>query len=764
MAEDYSVRAVLSAYDKGFSSAMQAAAKQTNALNGGMSNAIKTGGAMALGMKGLDMALGAIKSHMGAAIDRFDTMQKFPKVMEQLGFSADKSERVIKKLGKDIEGLPTSLNEITENTQRIALINGDLGKARKTAVALNNAFLASGASSYDAARGLTQYTQMLASGKVDMQSWNTLLQTMPVALTRVAESFGYTGASAKQDLYAALKSGEITFDELNDRFIKLNKGTKGFAALARTQSTGIRTSFQNIGLAVTKGIANSIEAIEKMSKENGLGGIAENADRVKKAVNKAFESINDTISKIDLKGVVAAAKPYWKAFTTVLKTTGKALKTVADFLAEHAGVITKVGIPLALMVATWSKLATVLTIVKGPLALITSGFSKLAGGVLAKLAPQLVTTAAAETSAGTAAGAAAKSMIRLGAGIALVGVGIALIGGGFLMMAKSATMLSKAGGKAIAVFFGMTAAIAGLMAVVTLLGPGLIVGAIGMAIFGAAVLMVGAGVRLAAGGMKVLAASVPKLASSAGKAAAGVLKLAGATAGLGAASAAAGAAGVALGALAVAAKLAGRGAKSGSTGIKQIRQATTQAIGGVRALVAALKSTATQAKSAGSAVGKGFNNGVKSQKGAARAAGSNVAQGTINGLRSKNAAAYAAGVAAGKAYNKGLKKTEKSHSPSRVTTKIGQDIGQGLVNGLAAKNKLVEDMGVMAANLYNAALSPVSMAYAGGLSDDYSYGRNFEVYVPLNIDGKEFARATGKYTEAEQNKRQMLSNRRTGIR
>ena len=788
MAEDYSVRAVLSAYDKGFSSAMQAAAKQTDALNGGMSNAIKTGGAMALGMKGLDMAIGAVSSHMGAAIDRFDTIEKFPKVMEQLGFKASDAADVMEnKLGPGIEGLPTAMDEIVKSTQSIALITGDLDGAADTAIALNNAFLASGSSAWDASRGLTQYTQMLTTGKVDMQSWRTLLETMSPALQQVAKEFGYTGASAKNDLYNALKSGEITFDDFNKKLIELSEAEGGFAEQARTNSTGIRTSFQNVGTAVTKGIADSIKAIETLMKENGLGGIKENADRVKKAVNSAFKSINKTISKIDLKGIVKAAKPYWNAFVKVLKVVGSAIKTVANFLAEHAGIITKVGIPLALMVATWSKLATVLSIVKGPLALITGGFSKLAGGVLAKLAPQLVTTAAAETSAGTAAATAAGSMLRLGAGIALVGLGVALVGAGFGLLAQAAIGLSNAGGTAIAVFFGMTAALAGLMVVVALLGPALIVGAIGMAIFGAAVLLTASGVLVAALGIKLMAAAVPSLAASAGTAAAGLLKLAAATVGLGAASAAAGAASIALGALALAAKLAGKGAKSGANGIKQLKSAATQAASGLRALITALKSVASQAKTAGTAVGKGFANGVKSQKGAAKSAGNalgkgaaagvksqkgaattagkNVAQGTINGLKSKNGAAYRAGVAAGKAYNKGLKDTEKSHSPSRVTTKIGQDIGQGLVNGLQAKNKLVEKMGIMAAGLYNSAISPMGgMAYAGGLSDEYSYGRRFEVYVPLSIDGKEFARATSKYTEAEQNRRQMLNNRKSGIR
>ena len=301
MAEDYSVRAVLSAYDKGFSSAMEAAAKQTGALDKGMGNAIKTGGAMALGMKGLDVALGSVKNHLGAAIDRFDTIEKFPKVMEQLGFSADKAADVMNnKLSPGIDGLPTAMDEIVKSTQQIALITGDLDGAADTAIALNNAFLASGSSAWDASRGLTQYTQMLTTGKVDMQSWRTLLETMSPALNQVAKEFGYTGKTAKNDLYNALKDGTITFDQFNKKLVELSDAEGGFAEQARTNSTGIRTSFQNIGTAVTKGVANGIKALEELSKGSGLGSIKDNADKVKAGVNAVFNAINTSISKIDL--------------------------------------------------------------------------------------------------------------------------------------------------------------------------------------------------------------------------------------------------------------------------------------------------------------------------------------------------------------------------------------------------------------------------------------------------------------------------------
>ena len=46
------------------------------------------------------------------------------------------------------------------------------------------------------------------------------------------------------------------------------------------------------------------------------------------------------------------------------------------------------------------------------------------------------------------------------------------------------------------------------------------------------------------------------------------------------------------------------------------------------------------------------------------------------------------------------------------------------------------------------------------LNDDYNYTRTarYTIIVPVEIDGKETARVTAPYTEAEQNKRQKVKN------
>ena len=267
----------------------------------GSKSALGFGTAVAVASKAVSTAMGAISSSMGGAISRVDTMNRFPKMMQAMGFSADDAKGSVDALAKGIDGLPTALDEVVATTQQLALMNGDLGKSTKLTLALNDAFLASGSSAADASRGLTQFSQMMSTGKVDMQSWKTLMETMPLGLQKTAEAFGFAGASAKNDLYQALKDGTITFDQFSDKLIELDGGVNGFAELARINSIGIATSFKNIQTAVVRGTANMIQAFDKAAKAKGLGGIAENMDKVKKAVSKAFDTATPYVEKfIDL--------------------------------------------------------------------------------------------------------------------------------------------------------------------------------------------------------------------------------------------------------------------------------------------------------------------------------------------------------------------------------------------------------------------------------------------------------------------------------
>ncbi|MGG5376073.1 hypothetical protein IGI57_002581 [Enterococcus sp. DIV0213j] len=251
-----------------------------------------------LAVKALEKAFAYLKAQIGAAVDRFDTMQRYPKVMAALGFSAEQSNNSISALSDGIDGLPTKLQDIVAINQQFISTTGEIDNTTQATLALNNAFLASGASTSDANRGMTQYLQMLSTGKVDLVSWRTMMETMPVALTKVAESFGFTGQSAKNDLYAALDEGTISFDQFQDKLIELGTGTGLLATLAKENSKGIRTSFSNLGNSISKGMANVLTKIDEITQALTGSTIATHIDNLKVVINKAFDSIVKSLDSV----------------------------------------------------------------------------------------------------------------------------------------------------------------------------------------------------------------------------------------------------------------------------------------------------------------------------------------------------------------------------------------------------------------------------------------------------------------------------------
>lgn len=349
--ESYSVEAIISAIDDGFTKSM----KQMQDSMGGLNdNTKKTNTSILDIAKGVgvfklvDSAIGMVKNSTDGAIKRFDTLNQYPVVMRALGYSTDEVDKSMNKLTDGIDGLPTSLDEIVSSTQQLAISTGSLDKGTDTAIALNNAMLASGSSSADAARGIEQYRQMLARGEVDMQSWRSVQDTMPVAMDKVAKSFEDRGVTSVNELYDALKAGEITFDEFNDRLIELNEGVDGFAELAKKNSAGIQTSFDNIKTAVVKGLANVIRAIDDGLQNAGLGSIAENFDKIKDAVNDAFNTI-------------VAITP---SVITVISNLVKILQVLSPLIISvtAAFVAYKTAISIVSLVTSLSKAMTVLKV------------------------------------------------------------------------------------------------------------------------------------------------------------------------------------------------------------------------------------------------------------------------------------------------------------------------------------------------------------------------------------------------------------------
>lgn len=315
MAESFSVEAILSATDKNMSSTMKKAIGACQSFGDRVKSIVAGVGIT----KVIGASMNVLSSSLDGAINRFDTMQSYPKVMKSLGFSVEQSQKSVAKLNQSVQGLPTSLADVVTTSKSLAAVTGNIDKATDTTIALNHAFLASGSSSEDASRGLQQYSQMLAKGTVDMQSWRTLQETMAPALTKVAKKLGITSGNANE-LYEALQNGTITFDQLNDAMIECDTETGGFADTALEASKGVKTSMTNIKSAVQNLEQGFMSAMNNMLKSKAMGGLIDNLEKIKSKIYDFRNSIMET--KDD--GLTWDFKP------GVMENVSKAMDWLAD--------------------------------------------------------------------------------------------------------------------------------------------------------------------------------------------------------------------------------------------------------------------------------------------------------------------------------------------------------------------------------------------------------------------------------------------------
>ena len=214
-----------------------------------------------------------VTSSLGSAVDRADQMNNFPKVMKNLGYSATDAAASIKKISDALDGLPTTSSAMTGMVQQLAPLTSNLDEATDIALAFNNAMLAGGASTMEQENALTQYTQMLSAGKVDMQAWRSIQAAMPGQLNQVAEAMLGAGKNSN-DLYEAMKNGSISFDDFNKKVIELNQNGFGkyasFAQQAKDATQGIGTAMENVQNRVAKAVQKVIDAV---GVENIAGAI-----------------------------------------------------------------------------------------------------------------------------------------------------------------------------------------------------------------------------------------------------------------------------------------------------------------------------------------------------------------------------------------------------------------------------------------------------------------------------------------------------------
>lgn len=524
MAESFSVKAILSAQDRGFTSAFKSAMGTVSNLKSTLTSGIGFGIMAGIGQK----AFGAVTSSIGGMVSELNSSsaawKTFNGNMSMVGKGADEIASVKKELQEFAEDTIYSASDMASTYAQLSAVGI---KSTNKLVKGFGGLAAAAENPKQAMKTLSQQaTQMAAKPTVAWADFKLMIEQTPAGISAVAKEMGMTTTELVQNVQDGKIATEDFFDAIakvgtNDAFTKLATEYKtvdqAMDGLTETVSNKLAPSFDVLsGRAIKSldGIINKIGDLDGDAIAGKLTGFLDKASgywnvlktealEVKTAFGDAFSAIGEDLGKIT--GAFGSTESI-SSFAGVMDSASGALQTFAGFLEEHSEVIAKVipQIPKLVVAYKGFKIAKSVAPFVGA---FTSAITGLAGAGISAIAGKLLGISKGQREVGVSSRESMKSTMESAKAFMMLGAGVALISGGFFLLAQGAKAVAESGPLAVAVLVGMVAAIAGLLIVAKMVAPTLSAGAAGFVAFGAAVV-------LAAAGIAVLTVSAISLANA----------------------------------------------------------------------------------------------------------------------------------------------------------------------------------------------------------------------------------------------------------
>lgn len=479
MAESFSVKAILSAQDRGFTSAFKSAMGTVSNLKNTLTSGIGFGIMAGIGQK----AFGAVTSSIGGMVSELNSSsaawKTFNGNMSMVGKGADEIASVKKELQEFAEDTIYSASDMASTYAQLSAVGI---KSTNKLVKGFGGLAAAAENPKQAMKTLSQQaTQMAAKPTVAWEDFRFMLEQTPAGIAAVAKEMGM---SAKE-LTALVKDGQLEteafFDAIakvgtNDAFTKLATEYKtvdqAMDGLTETVSNKLAPSFDVLsGRAIKSldGIINKIGDLDGDAIAGKLTGFLDKASgywnvlktealEVKTAFGDAFSAIGEDLGKIT--GAFGSTESI-SSFAGVMDSASGALQTFAGFLKEHSEIIAKVisKLPQLFVAYKGFKIAKSVAPFVGA---FTSAIAGLAGAGISKIAGKLFGISKGQDAVGKSSASSSKKMLASAKAFMMLGAGVALISGGFFLLAQGAKAVADSGPLAVAVLAGMVGAVLAL--------------------------------------------------------------------------------------------------------------------------------------------------------------------------------------------------------------------------------------------------------------------------------------------------------------
>ncbi len=518
MAESYSVKAVLSAQDKNFSSIMKSCQGYASNLKSTLMGGLGFGAMAAIGGKAVSLVTNSVSDLSKETIETSDSMYKLQAAMRFSGYAEDEIQRIAGATGS----LKTYADKTVFSLQDVLNTFGSLSAngikdADKLTEAVGNAVAVFGGGAHEYAGVALAFSQAMAAGALHAQDWNQIINASPQLAGGLRKELIKLNPKLGKDFKGAMEEGAITADMLGQAIN--NIGMTDMAKEAATSVTTFEGAMGNLEASAVSGMMNLYDTFAKpkvIDAINGMTGKVEAGfDKLSVGIPKAIELISPywNVLKTDAKEVGTAfgeasgaiidevqeltgafgKKESVDNFSESMGTATGALTTFAGFLKEHDKEIAKVITLLPKLYVAYRGFKIVSAVAPGVMS-FTKAIVGLTGKGIAAIAGRLFGVAAGEKAVGEASKESSGNIVESATAFLAIGAGVALVAAGFSLLAYSAVQIAQAGPVAAGVLLGMTVAVAGLMVVAKNVAPAMTAGAAGFAAFGAAVLLAGAGI------------------------------------------------------------------------------------------------------------------------------------------------------------------------------------------------------------------------------------------------------------------------------
>lgn len=479
MAESYSVKAILSAQDRGFASAFKSAMSSANSLKSTLTSGLGFGIMAGIGQK----ALGTITSGIGGMVSELNSSsaawKTFNGNMSMLGKGADEISSVKKELQEFAEDTIYSASDMASTYAQLSAVGI---KSTDKLVKGFGGLAAAAENPKQAMKTLSQQaTQMAAKPTVAWADFKLMIEQTPAGIAAVAKEMGMSTTELVQNVQAGTIATEDFFDAIakvgtNDAFTKLATEYKtvdqAMDGLTETVSNKLAPSFDVLsGRAIKSldGIINKFGELDGdaiagkltsfLDKASGYWNVLKTeASEVKTAFGDAFSAIGKDLGKVT--GAFGSTESI-SSFAGVMDSASGALQTFAGFLEDHSEVIAKVIPQIPKLVVAYKGFKIVKSVAPF-VGVFTSAIAGLAGAGISKIAGKLFGISKGQEAVGKSSASSSKKMMASAKSFMMLGAGVALISAGFFLLAQGAKAVADSGPLAVGVLAGLVAVVAGL--------------------------------------------------------------------------------------------------------------------------------------------------------------------------------------------------------------------------------------------------------------------------------------------------------------